>query len=64
MRAFKATILRLVVLLVLIPLAPAQDRTPTGRILPPPQSRVPASKAVDSVNLYEHSILENASRNF
>ncbi|KAF5364297.1 hypothetical protein D9756_001133 [Leucocoprinus leucothites] len=29
----------------------AQDRTPTGRLLPPPQFRVPASHAVDHVNL-------------
>lgn len=31
--------------------ASAQDRTPTGRLLPPPQFRIPPSEAVDHINL-------------
>lgn len=51
MRVFKATVLPLAALLWIIPLVPAQDRTSTGRILPPPQFRVPDSSAVDHANL-------------
>jgi hypothetical protein len=39
------------IFLLIVPYTGAQDRTSTGRLLPPPAFRIPESDAVDHVNL-------------